>query len=187
MRQGHFHHSHRLRGAASGLLWPRGLLLVSLCLFFGCGYQLAGKETHVPSGLNSLAISSFINKTFEPGIESAFTEACRKEFIRDRRVNVVDPGQADAVLAGVIRRLLVQSVAYDRSGLVLEYQATVVVDLTLTNRAGRVLWRENNFAETDWYRASSNVLTNESSRALAIERLGQSLAERIRSYFFYNF
>ena len=116
---------------------------------------MVGKETHVPPGLNSIAIPTFVNQTLEPGIEVPFTQAFLREFILDRRVKVVDRKEADSILEGVIKSFNIFSVSYDRSGLVLEYQATVVADLTLKKRTGEILWMEKNFTETRWYRTSS--------------------------------
>ena len=138
-------------------------------------------------GLNSLAIPTFVNQTFEPGIEVFFTQAFLKEFIQDRRVKILDRSEADSILEGVIKDFQIYSVAYDRSGLATEYQTTVVIDLTLKKRTGEILWRENNISETRWYRTSSSVLISESNRAAAIQEIGRFIAERIRNRLFYNF
>src|SRR4030042_6059507 len=114
------------------------------CIFllWGCGYRMVGKETHNPPGLNSIAIPTFVNKTFEPGIEIQFTQAFLREFIQDRRVKLVDRKEADSLLEGVVTSFNLRSVSYDRSGLALEYKATVVLDLTLKKRSGEILWIE---------------------------------------------
>ena len=161
--------------------------MICLILLVACGYQMVGKETHVPPGLNSIAIPTFKNRTYEPGIEVPFTQAFLREFILDRRVNVVDRAQADSLLEGVITDFRIYSVSYDPSGLVLEYQTTVMLDLTLKDRTGKVLWEEKNFSETQWFRASSSVLTNEANKTAAIQQIGRLVAERLRNRFFYNF
>jgi outer membrane lipopolysaccharide assembly protein LptE/RlpB len=165
----------------------RWLSMVCLVLLVACGYQMVGKETHVPSGLNSVAIPTFKNRTYEPGIEIPFTQAFLREFILDRRVNVVDRMQADSLLEGVITDFRMVSVSYDQSGLVLEYQTFVTLDLTLKDRTEKVLWQQKNFSETQWFRASSNVLTSEANKAAAIQQIGKLVAERLRNRFFYNF
>jgi outer membrane lipopolysaccharide assembly protein LptE/RlpB len=167
-----------------------GIVTVTLlCFLFlsACGYRMVGKETHVPPGMNSVAVPTFKNRTYEPGIEVPFTQAFLNEFILDRRVNVVDRAQADSLLEGIITDFRIYSVSYDRSGFVLEYQTSVILDLTLKDRTGKVLWEEKNFSETQWFRASSSVLTNEASKAAAIQQIGRLVAERLRNRFFYNF
>jgi outer membrane lipopolysaccharide assembly protein LptE/RlpB len=168
-------------------IWKKILFILCLIQLWGCGYQMVGKETHFPPGLNSLAIPTFKNLTFEPGIEVPFTQAFLREFIRDRRVNVVDRAEADSVLEGSIRYFTMYSVAYDKSGFVLEYQTNAVLDLALKKRTGEVLWEEKGVSETQWFRASSQVLTNEANKAIALQQLGRFVAERIRNRFFYNF
>ena len=167
-----------------------GVVIVTLLCFLllsGCGYQMVGKETHVPPGLNSIAIPTFKNETFEPGIEVQFTQGFLREFIQGRRVEVVGRSEADSILEGVIKSFNIYSVSYDRSGLVLEYQTNVVLDLTLKKKTGEIVWTEKGLTETRWYRASSSVLVSESNRTAAIEQLGRFVAERIRNRFFYNF
>jgi len=159
-----------------------------MVLITACGYQMVGKETHVPPGLSSVAIPTFKNGTYEPGIEIQFTQAFLREFILDRRVKVVDRAQADSVLEGRITDFRLYPVAYDASGLASEYQTTVALDVTLKDRAGKVLWEQKNFAETTWFRASSgSVLVNETNKQAAIQTAGRLVAEHLRNRFFYNF
>ena len=163
------------------------LLILWMMPLAACGYQMVGKETHVPPGLSSVAVPTFKNRTFEPGIEVPFTQAFLNEFILDRRVKVVGRGQADSFLEGIITDFKIYSVSYDRSGRAQEYQTSVILDLTLKDRTGKVLWEEKNLSETQWYRASSNVLTSEVNKAAAIQQIGRLVAERLRNRFFYNF
>jgi len=170
-----------------GRFWQKCFVVLCLVLCGGCGYQMVGKETHVPSGLNSIAIPTFVNQTLESGIEIPFTTGFLKEFIQDRRIKVVDRREADSFLEGVIKDVNIYSVAYDQSGLATEYQTTVVIDLTLKNRKGEILWREKDLSETRWYRVSVSPLMSESNRAAALQQTGRFLAERIRYRFFHNF
>ena len=161
--------------------------IIWIALLVGCGYQMVGKETHVPPGLSSVAIPTFMNQTFEPGIEVPFTQAFLRELIQDRRVRVLERREADSVLEGVIKSFHLSSVSYDRSGLATEYQTTVVMDLTLKKRTGQVLWTEKDISETRWFKTSSNILASESNRAAAIQEIGRFIAGRVRYRFFSNF
>ena len=167
--------------------WKKLFSTFCIVLLWGCGYQMVGRETHVPSGLTSVAIPTFINQTFEPGIEVLLTQAFLKGFIQDRRVKVVDRKEAESVLEGLIKSLEISSVSYDRSGLALEYQMNVIMDLMLKKRSGEILWREKNLVEMTWYRASSNALINEGNKTAALQQAGRSMAERIRNRFFSDF
>jgi outer membrane lipopolysaccharide assembly protein LptE/RlpB len=161
--------------------------IICLVLLMACGYRMAGKETHVPPGLSSIAIPTLKNKTFEPGIEIQFTQAFLNEFIQDRRVKVVSRAEADAILEGVVTDFSAYGVAYDKSGFVLQYRTSIVVNFTLKDRTGKVLWEERGWTENQWFRASSTGVTNEAARQVAIQRTAGFMAERIRDRFFQNF
>jgi len=169
------------------IIMKKLLSIIWVILIMGCGYQMVGKETHVPPGLNSIAIPTFKNQTFEPGIEVPFTQGFLREFIQDRRVRVVGRDEADSILEGVIKDFSIYSVAYDRSGLAIEYQTSVVIDLTLKKRSGEVIWTVKDLSDGRVYRTSSNILVSESNRAAAVQNLGRFMAEMIRNRFFYNF
>jgi len=162
-------------------------LIIWMGMLLGCGYQMVGKETHVPPGINSIAIPTFVNQTFEPGIEVPFTQGFLREFIQDRRVKVVGRDEADSVLEGIIKSFQLSSVSYDQSGIALEYQTTVVIDLTLKKKTGEIIWVEKNLSDSRFYRTSRNILVSESNKAAAIQSLARFMAERIRNRFFYNF
>ena len=163
------------------------LPIICLVLLMACGYKMTGKETHVPPGLSSIAIPTLKNKTFEPGIEIPFTQAFLNEFIQDRRVKVVSRAEADAILEGVVTDFTAYGVAYDKSGFVLQYRTSIVVNFTLKDRTGKVLWEEKGWGENQWFRASSTGVTNEAAKQVAIQRTAGFMAERIRNRFFYNF
>lgn len=163
------------------------LMMFCFSFLWGCGYRLVGKETHLPPGIASLAVPTFGNQTLEPGVEIGFTQAFLKEFIRDRRITIVNKAEADAVLEGAIKSIHFQSVSYDAHGLVQEYQTIVTVDLVLKGRGGEILWRENGLTESRWYRTTSKILQNEFNRAAAIQDAASLMAERVRQRFFYNF
>ena len=166
-------------------------LLVVLC---GCGYQLAGKSTHLPAGITSLAIPTFRNQTLEPGIEVPLTQSFLREFMFDGRVKVLSPREADTILEGSIKNFRIRSVSYNESGLVQEYEVVITVDLTLTKSSGETVWKENNLTEVRWYRASfgeavpsTGGVLSEASKNSAVQELGKFMAERAKSRFFYNF
>lgn len=156
-------------------------------LLLGCGYQMVGKETHRPPGISSIAIPTFINQTFEPGIEIPLTQGFLREFIQDRRVKVVDRKEADSILEGVIKSFQIHSVSYDRSGIAQESQTTVKLDLTLRKRNGEILWVQKDLTESRIYRTSLNPLVTESNKAQALQAMGRLMAESIRNRFFYDF
>jgi|GEM_PF-249544 len=158
-----------------------------LAVFCGCGYQLAGKSTHLPTGVTSLAIPTFNNQTLEPGIEVPLTQSFLREFMFDGRVKILSSKEADTILDGIIKNFRIRSVSYNESGLVQEYEVVVTVDLTLTKSSGEIVWKDDNLTEVRWYRASFGGVINEASKNSAVQELGKFMAERVKSRFFYNF
>ncbi len=167
--------------------WKKIVLILVIALVWGCGYHVVGKETHLPPGVTSVAIPTFVNRTYEPGIEVPFTQAFLNDFIRDQRVRVLDKSVADSVLEGTIHSFGIWTVAYDVGGFVSEYRTSVVLDLTLKKRDGETIWKEANLSENRWFRSSSNVLDNETSKFQAIRDIATLVAERVRNRFYYNF
>lgn len=161
--------------------------LACLLLLWGCGYQLVGKDTHLPPGIGSVAIPTMKNQTLEPGIEIAFTQAFLREFIKDRRVRVVDRSGADAILEGTIKSFYVFSTSFDKSGYALEYQTIVSIDISLKKRGGEVLWQEKDLTEREWYQTNPSAIATEDNKVNAIQQIAESVAERVRNRFFYNF
>jgi len=148
---------------------------------------MVGMETHRPPGITSIAIPTFVNQTFEPGIEVPLTQGFLREFIQDRRVKVVDRKEADSILEGVIKSFQIHSISYDRSGIAQEYQTTVKLDLALRRRNGEILWIQKDLTESRTYRVSTSPLMTESNKASALQSLGRLMAESIKNRFFYDF
>ena len=141
----------------------------------------------MPPGVTSVAIPTLVNKTLEPGVEIAFTQAFLREFIKDRRVKVVDRREADSVVEGIIKSFYIFSASYDKSGYALEYQTVVTMDIALKKRNGEILWAEKDLIEMQWYRTNPSVIATEDNRVNAIQQVAKSVAERILNRFYYNF
>ncbi len=154
---------------------------------------MVGKETHVPPGLHSIAIPTFKNNTFEPGVEIPFTQAFLNEFIQDRRVKVVSREEADSVLEGVVRFFQLSFAASGTTGFVSQYAISVTADFTLKDRTGKVLWTEKGVQEGQWFQVPSGStsgtigVASEGAKLVGIQKAAGLMAERIRNRFFYNF
>jgi hypothetical protein len=163
------------------------LFFLGLLLLAGtsCGYRLEGEGFSPFPGIRSISIPTFTNETYEPGIETIFTNALLKEFIKDRRIKVLGQGEADAVMEGTVRSFKTRSVAYDPTGVVLEYRTWITLDIIVKRtRTGEVLWSERDLLESDTYRVSSVVRFNEEQKEGAIQVIAGKLAGRIRRGFF---
>lgn len=143
------------------------LAMVSACVWFaGCGYHLAGSGTSLPQDVHSVSVGKIENRSREFGIEKSLAFAFEREFLRRGLVQVVsDPGGGDAVISGTIRRFETFPVSFDANDQALQYQATLLIDLTLRRqRDGQVLWQVHGLREVEEYSVAANVVITSSSQ-----------------------
>jgi hypothetical protein len=116
----------------------------------GCGYHLRG-QVAPPAGVRSVAVPTFANRTYEPGLELPFTQQLRSEMLLGKGVRLeTDRGHADAIVSGeVISFRAVPTVLItpknfpqDRR-LPTRYRAIVEVRVSLVSTGtGEVLWED---------------------------------------------
>ena len=131
------------------------LLLIPILLIAGCGYHIKATPSP-PAGIRTVAVPTFHNKTYEPGLELSFTERLRGEVARGSAVQLeLDSKSADAVLSGevlsfrAVPTVLVPlpsvpgtSGTQDRR-LPTRYRAIVEVRVSLVSvQTGEVLWED---------------------------------------------
>jgi len=163
----------------------RLLFAVALSVsILGCGYTT---REQTPGGIESVAVETFVNETYEHGLDIDVTDAVLRELAFDGRLEVRSPESADAVLAGRVTRYSRSPYAYDLEDRdVREYRVTVWVEATLTRRdTGRPLWvGPEGEAATLQFKgdASYLVLSDEditTAKALALEDLAQRLVHEV--------
>ena len=156
------------------------LLILYIFAVTGCGYHFIGQESEVLSGINSIAIPYFANKSFEAGLERYLTEALVDEFVKSKMIPIVDESDADAVIRGQVEQFREFVISYDKNDRALEYRALVVLDVTLEKRdTGKVLWRNKELFNFEDYRVSSEIAVTEANKGYTIRKIAVELAERI--------
>jgi len=170
-----------------------------------CGYHLAGTEVQLPEGVRSVRVGEFNNRSRQFGLDRELSLALEREFYRRGVLRVEeDPEAGDSELAGTIRSFKVRPVAFDAQDEALEYEAELILDVTLRRRSdGVVLWKASGLTEMEDYSVAARIvvpstsqfqqgtlavddlqrLTDiqlaETEKQLAIERLVQSLARDV--------
>jgi len=144
-----------------------------------CGYALVGRGTSLPSGVRSVSIPQFKDKTGEPNIDTIVTRAVKDEFIKDGRLKVKTGSSADSVLEGEINSYSLRPVAYDSNNNVTEYVITLgLLIIHKSKGAGKILKRQN--VLTKWrYEVDPSITIAESLRVSAIEEAAVRAAESI--------
>jgi outer membrane lipopolysaccharide assembly protein LptE/RlpB len=143
------------------------LIPVVLCVqtLAGCGYHLVGEKLELPENVRSLSVGTINNRSREYGLEKALAFALEREIHERGHLRMVeDPGGGDAVLTGTIRDLRVRPVAFDSNDQALQYEMTLILDLTLTRQNdGRVLWQVSRLEEIAEYSSGSQAVIASSS------------------------
>jgi outer membrane lipopolysaccharide assembly protein LptE/RlpB len=129
-------------------------------LLSGCGYHLAGGG-NLPQDIQRVSFAEFENETLEVGVEKEFQWALEREFRNHGGITIAEDGEG--VVNAVLRRLDLRPLSFDRRDQVLEYEAAVVFDISLTHRdSGQVLWQANNVRVTYDYSAIPQVVVTTS-------------------------
>lgn len=146
----------------SALIAGAAVICVQLA---GCGYHMAGGGAALPEDVRSISVGKIENRSREFGLEKSLAFAFEREFMRRGLVRVEsDPGGGDAVISGTIRRFYTFPVSFNVNDAALQYQASLLLDLTLRRqRDGQVLWEVHGLREIDEYSVAANVVITSSS------------------------
>ncbi len=134
------HPSRSLHGIA--ILW---LLSFLTMLPAGCGYTM---NSIYPSGIHTVAVPIWKNRTFRRGLEFRLTEAIDKNIESRTPYRLAPLNQADTELTGTIERVQegVLSNSF-QTNLPQETQVTLVVNFTWRDlHSGKILSRRVDFA-----------------------------------------
>ena len=146
--------------------------------FSGCGYRFSGGGS-LPSGITSVSIEMFRNRTAETGVEAIITNDVIYEFDRHEQVIVSGRDKADAILTGVIQSISETTISHRGEYSSNERRVYVNVDLKLTSRSGKVIWSRKSISEDEAYKVSSQKQSTEQRKREAIKTLSKRLAEII--------
>jgi len=154
---------------------------VVLCLA-GCGYHTLGAATHLPPDARTLSIPVFATRTEAYHTEVAMTDAVIREFAARSRLRVTpsEGGDPDVVLHGTILKEVVAPLTYNTSTQQSSsFLITVVVSVTLTDRAGKTLFENKNYTYREQYQSTTDLPTFLDESPGAIERLSRDFARAL--------
>ena len=148
----------------------------------GCGYHTLGAATHLPPGLQTLAVPIFATHTEAYHTETVLTQAVIREFATRTRLRVTPDanGDPDAVLHGTILKEIVEPLTYNSSTQQSSsFLITVVVSVTLTGRDGKVLYENKNYVYRQQYQSTTNLASFIEENPAAMERLSREFARQL--------
>jgi outer membrane lipopolysaccharide assembly protein LptE/RlpB len=170
------------------------LLPVASCLFLAaCGYQFrvegAGPTIGGAAAVSSttppprVIIRTLQNMSFEPNLESRFTNYIRHEFSSGSGAQVVAGNDAaDLVLTGQILSVSLPTLSFTQT-TTLESRAEVVVSIKVEEtRTKRVVWTQTARGASEFF-VTSDLQFNRVLQNRALEQAGRYIAEDLASRF----
>lgn len=157
-------------------------LLLGVFLLAGCGYQLEGTRRSEKLGdARTISVARFVNQTNEPGLDTTVTNTLRRKFLRDGRLRVSEPGDADLSMSGVVRTYRLVPIAFREGDQARRYRLFIRARIRLRDNArGRWLIDQEVGSDAE-FTVSSSIAQSGVSRSSAHRRAAESLAGDIVS------
>ena len=133
----------------------------------------------MPSGITSVHVDIFKNRSTETGIESVITNDLIYEFVRNDKFIVTKSAEAEGIITGIVKSVRTDTISHRGQSTSLIKRVKVIVDIKLTDRNGTVIWADDNISEDEAYNVVSDKQANEPVKREAIKALSKRLAERI--------
>lgn len=183
LQRGYLRRKRNFRSAL--ILWTLAAVLAAS----GCGYHVVGRANTLPAGAHTIAIPAFTNQTTTYRIEQIFTEAVVREFIARTKYRVVPEADgADLVLQGEVTNIASGAVLFDpTTGRATTVLVTVNLRIGLRDRAGKMLYQNNNFVFREPYEISEDIPSFFQEEGPALNRMSRDFAVQLVSDVLENF
>jgi len=155
-------------------LWKLGvvILLLLLVLFGGCRYQW---QAPFPSSISKIAMPTFLNETFEYGLEETLTSLVKEEFLLDGRLDIVEENEADLILEGRVDYYLKELLSGAAGAE--EYRIRIGVEVSLISGEEREVLGK--IEETTDYSLVGMIQTEDEAKNETCRKIGQELVRLI--------
>lgn len=176
------------------MVQPTGFVCFTFCLLLaGCGYQFrvegagptigGAKASESQQPTPRLVIRTLENRSFEPNLETRYTNYIRHEFSSGSGAQVVpDSEAADLVLTGQILSVTVPTISFSQT-TTLESRTEVVVSVKVEEtRTKRVVWLQLAKGSSEFY-VTSDLQFNRALQNRAMEQAGQYAASDLAARF----
>ena len=147
-----------------------------------CGYHTAGSRVELPQNIHTIAIPGFVSRSQTFRVEQLLTDAVVREFDARTQYKVIHNTHedADAILKATVLSASASPLAYDsRTGRAISALVTVSIQVTLTDRQGKVLFENPSYLFHDQYELSSDLHSFFQEDSPAIDRLSRDFARTL--------
>jgi outer membrane lipopolysaccharide assembly protein LptE/RlpB len=148
----------------------------------GCGYHTVGHADALPPNIRTIAIPGFVSHSQTFRIEQLLTDAVVREFNTRTQFRVVhDTKQdSDAVLKATVLSASATPLAYDsQTGRAASALVTVSIQVTLTDRQGKVVFQNPSYLFHDQYEISRDLASFFEEDSPAVDRLSRDFAHTL--------
>lgn len=164
-----------------------------LSVLAGCGYQfrVEGAGPTIGGGQPSasqeppprLVVQTLVNRSFEPNLETRYTNYIRNEFTSGSGAQVVpDSEAADLILTGEILSVTAPTLSFSQTRT-LESRAEIVVRVQVEEtRTNRVVWTQLARGASEFY-VTSDLQFNRALQNRALEQAGRLAAADLAARF----
>ena len=154
-------------------------LLLAVCLLLpSCGYRFSGGGS-LPGGAETISVLMLENRTAETGIQTRISSDLTFEVTRRDSTRIAKSGNADALLAGIVRTVKDTDIAHTGTSTASQRRVTITIDMQLKRPDGTVLWRRNGLSDYEAYDVAGDKSQTSQNRNSAIEKLSKRLAELV--------
>lgn len=157
--------------------------LLLMALLVGCGYHASNHaQIRLPSGIDTIAVPIFVNKTSSYRAEQVLTEAVVREFTSRSPYRVIprDDGSADAVLQGTVVSTNVYPLTYDsQNGRQSSAIVQISMNVKLVDKHGKTLFDNPNYSFREQYQVSREVTSFFDESPPAVDRLSRDFARTL--------
>ncbi len=162
--------------------------LLSVVLFLsGCGYTLGEIKPSSMRRVNTIAVTTFQNKTVVPRLEAQTADAVVKQFQQDGTYRIETSDRADAILSGTIINLQRQPMRVYGSNVLQtsEFDLVLTVEYYVKDRVtgailckGQAEGRTPFFVNSDNY--NSDLVTDQNvNYPIAAQRMAEKLVSKV--------
>jgi hypothetical protein len=164
-------------------------MLAAVLAASGCGYHVVGRANTLPAGAHTMGIPAFVNRTTTYRIEQILTQAVVHEFIARTNYRILPESDgADLLLQGEVTNIGSGAVLYDpTTGRATTVVVTVNLRIALQDRAGKILYRNNNFVFREPYEISEDIPSFFQEEGPALDRMSRDFAVQLVSDVLENF
>lgn len=162
---------------------PNALAALTLSLATtACGYHTVGHTVALPQNVHTIAIPGFVSQSQTFRIEQRLTDAVVREFNTRTQFHVILEARtdADAVLKGTVLSASATPLAYDsQTGRAASALVTVSMQVTLTDRQGKVLFQNPSYLFHEQYELSRDLPSFFEEDSPAVDRLSRDFARTL--------